>query len=38
MALKGIFVDSAHHFILLLLNLFGLTVDREEWCFEHSVS
>ena len=28
----------AHHFVLLLLNLFDLRVDREGWWFEHSVS
>ena len=28
----------AHHFILLRLNRFGLSVDREGWCFEHSLS
>ena len=25
----------AHHFILLRLNLFDLSVDREGWSFEH---
>ena len=28
----------AHHFILLRLNRFGLSVDREGWWFEHSLS
>ena len=34
----GKFVYKAHHFILLRLNPFGLSVDSEEWCFEHSMS
>ena len=38
MAFTGKFVYMAHHFIMLRLNPFGLTVDREGWWFEHSVS
>ena len=26
-----------HHFIMLLVNPFGLKVDMEGWWFEHSV-
>ena len=36
MASTGKFVYMAHHFIML--NPFGLRVDREGWWFEHSVS
>ena len=28
----------AHHLILLRLNPFDLSVDREGWWFEHSMS
>ena len=38
MTFTGKHVDMAYHFILLQLNPFGLTVDREGWWFEHSVS
>ena len=38
MALTGIFVYIAHHFILLQLNPFDLRIDWEGWWFEHSVS
>ena len=38
MTFTGIFVYMSHYFILLRLNLFGLRVDREGWCFEHSLS
>ena len=34
----GKFVCMAHHFILLPLNPFGLSVDSEGWWFEHSMS
>ena len=37
MKFTGKFVYMAHHFILLRLNLFYLTVDRERWWFEHSL-
>ena len=33
----GKFVYMAHHFLLLLLNPFGLSVDREWLWFEHSL-
>ena len=33
----GKFVSVAHHFILLWLNPFGLSVDREGLWFEHSL-
>ena len=36
MTFTGRFVWMAHHFILLWLNPFDLSVDREEWWFEHS--
>ena len=36
--LTGKFVYIAHHFILLRLNPFHLSVDREGWWFEHYVS
>ena len=36
LALTGIFVYMAHHFILLRLNPFDLGVDREPWWFDHS--
>ena len=38
MACTGKFVYTAHHFILLWLNLFELRVEREGWWTEHSVS
>ena len=38
MAFTGKFVYIAHIFVLLRLNLFNLSVDREGWWFEHSVS
>ena len=38
MALIGKFVYMSHHFILLWLYSFGLTVDREGWWFAHSLS
>ena len=38
MAFTGKFVYMAHHFILLQLNPFDLTVDREGWWFEYSLS
>ena len=28
----------AHYFILPRLNPFDFSVDRQRWCFEHSVS
>ena len=34
----SICVYTAHHFILLWLTPFDLSVDRERWWFEHSVS
>ena len=37
-AFTGKFVYMAHHFILLQPNPFDLSVDREGWWFEHSVS
>ena len=36
MALTGKFVYMVHHSILLRLNPFDLSVNREGWCFEHS--
>ena len=38
MAFTGKFVYIAYYFILLLLNPFGISVDREEWWFEDFVS
>ena len=38
MAFTGNFVYMAHHLIMLRLNPFGLSVDREGWGFEHTVS
>ena len=38
MVFTGKFVYIAHHFILLSLNPFNLSVDWEEWWFEHSLS
>ena len=38
MAFTGKFEYITHHFILLQLNPSYLSVDREEWWFEHSVS
>ena len=38
MAFTGKFVYIAHHFILLQLNPFDLSVDRDRWWSEHSVS
>ena len=35
---EGKFIYMTHHFILLRFNPFGLRVDREGWCFEHSMS
>ena len=32
------FVYVAHHYILLQLNPFDLSDDREGWWFDHSVS
>ena len=37
MTSTGKFVHLAHHFILLRLNPFGLSVDSEGWWFEHSM-
>ena len=34
----GKFVYMADHFLLLRLNPFGVWVDSERWCFEHSLS
>ena len=38
MAFTGKFVHTAHHFILLRLNPFKVSVDREGWWFEHPMS
>ena len=38
MTSSGKFVYMARHFILLRLNPFGLSVGREGWWFEHSMS
>ena len=38
MAFTGKFVLTGNHFILLRLNPFELSVDREGWYFEHSMS
>ena len=35
---KFVYVYVAHYFILLRLNPFDLSVDRQGWWFEHSVS
>ena len=38
MSFTGKFVYIAHYFIFLRFITFGLKVDREGWCFWHSVS
>ena len=38
MTSTGKFVCRTHHFILLRLNPFVLSVDSEGWCFEYSTS
>ena len=38
MIFTGKFVYTAHHFSLLRLKPFDLSVDKEGWWFEHSVS
>ena len=38
MTFTGKFGYTAHHFILVRLDLFDLSVDREGWWFDHSVS
>ena len=38
MAFTGKFVLTGNHLILLRLNPFELSVDREGWYFEHSMS
>ena len=38
MTSTGKFLYMAHYFILLRLNPFGVRVDSEGWCFEHSMS
>ena len=37
MTSTGKFVYLSHYFILVLLNPFGLRVDKEGWWFEHSL-
>ena len=37
MTSAGKLLYLGHHFILLRLNPFGLWVDSEGWCFEHSM-
>ena len=32
------FVCTTHHFILIQLNLFDLSVDNEGWWYEHFVT
>ena len=38
MTVTGKFVYMAHHFIMLQLNPFCLSVDREGGWFDHSIS
>ena len=38
MTLTSKFIYMDHHFILLWLSPFGVSVDKERWLFEHSLS